>query len=81
MPTGHVKFFKAEKGFGFITPDHGGPDLFVHISRCPDYIETLQEGQNVTYDEQPSRKKPGTLEAVNVRPSEATVMQRRAQIR
>ncbi len=81
MPTGHVKFYKAEKGFGFITPDNGGPDLFVHISRCPDYLETLQEGQPVTYDEQPSRKKPGALEAVNVRPSEATVMQRRARVR
>jgi cold shock protein len=56
MPTGHVKFYKAEKGFGFITPDNGGPDVFVHISRCQDYIETLQEGQRVTYDEQPSQK-------------------------
>lgn len=76
MPTGHVKFYKAEKGFGFITPDNGGPDLFVHISRCPDYIETLQQGQPVTYDEHPSRKKPGTVEAVNVRPAEATVLPR-----
>ncbi len=61
MPTGQVKFFKAEKGFGFITPDNGGLDLFVHISRCPDYIETLQQGQPVTYDEHSSRKSPVLL--------------------
>jgi CspA family cold shock protein len=76
MPTGHVKFYKAEKGFGFITPDNVGPDLFVHIYRCPNYIEALQQGQPVTYDEHPSRKKPGTLEAVNVRPAEGTVLPR-----
>ncbi len=81
MPTGHVKFYKAEKGFGFITPDNGGPDLFVHISRCPDYLETLQQGQRVTYDGQPSRKKPGTLEVINVRLAEATLLQRRARIK
>jgi CspA family cold shock protein len=67
---------RSRENFGFITPDNGGPDLFVHISQCPDYIETLQQGQPVMYDEHPSRKKPGTLEAVNVRPAEATVLPR-----
>ena len=51
MVTGTVKFFNAQKGFGFITPDTGGKDIFVHISAVERAgMSTLNEGQRVSYD-------------------------------
>ena len=51
MTTGTVKFFNATKGFGFIQPDDGGNDAFVHISAVERAgLRTLVEGQKVTYD-------------------------------
>jgi CspA family cold shock protein len=50
MPTGSVKWFDAHKGFGFITPDGGGPDVFVHHSVLPPGIDSLDEGQQVEYE-------------------------------
>ena len=48
MPTGTVKFFATDKGFGFIAPDGGGPDVFVHISILERArLATLNEGQRV----------------------------------
>jgi CspA family cold shock protein len=48
METGTVKFFNAVKGFGFITPDGGGPDLYVHVSSFLDSeFAVLEEGQRV----------------------------------
>ena len=64
MATGTVKFFNATKGFGFITPDSGGEDLFVHVSALPPG-NTLTEGQKVSYDVGQGKKGPN---AENVKP-------------
>lgn len=50
MTPGTVKFFNETKGFGFIQPDNGGPDMFVHISAVErSGMRTLHEGQKVTF--------------------------------
>ena len=57
MTEGTVKFFNAQKGFGFITPDDGGGDAFVHISAVEaSGLGMLNEGQRVSYDLQDDRK-------------------------
>ena len=67
MDTGTVKWFNERKGFGFITPDGGGEDLFVHYSKITgDGFRTLQEGQKVEFEQGQGPKGP---EATNVRPS------------
>jgi CspA family cold shock protein len=59
MPTGTVKWFSDEKGFGFITPDDGSKDLFVHQSAIVgDGFRTLQEGAKVTYQAESGDKGP-----------------------
>ena len=59
MPQGTVKFFSDEKGFGFITPDEGGKDLFVHHSAIiGDGYRSLQENAKVSYDEEADAKGP-----------------------
>jgi CspA family cold shock protein len=52
MPTGTVKWFNDAKGFGFITPDGGGEDLFAHFSaiNTSGGFKTLKEGQKVTFE-------------------------------
>jgi CspA family cold shock protein len=56
MTIGTVKWFNAVKGFGFITPDEGGKDAFVHISAVERAgIAGLDEGQRVEYELQPGR--------------------------
>ena len=51
MQTGTVKWFNAQKGFGFIQPDAGGPDVFVHISAVERAgMSTLKEGQKISYE-------------------------------
>ncbi|MDS1135549.1 cold-shock protein [Nitratireductor indicus] len=51
MNTGTVKFFNTTKGFGFISPENGGADVFVHISAVERAgIASLAEGQKVTFD-------------------------------
>lgn len=51
MATGTVKWFNAQKGFGFIQPSNGGKDVFVHISAVERAgLGTLQEGQTISYD-------------------------------
>ena len=59
MTAGTVKFFNADKGFGFITQDDGGPDLYVHYSaiQTPGY-KSLKEGTRVTYEVTQSPKGP-----------------------
>ncbi len=56
MATGKVKFFNDEKGFGFITPDDGGKDLFVHVSGIES--GTLAENDTVEYEVGEGRKGP-----------------------
>ncbi|MEQ8347165.1 MAG: cold-shock protein [Sneathiellaceae bacterium] len=51
MPTGTVKWFNGTKGYGFIEPQNGGPDAFVHISAVERAgLSTLREGQKVEYE-------------------------------
>ncbi|MDW9689333.1 cold-shock protein [Sinorhizobium meliloti] len=66
MATGKVKFFNTDKGFGFITPETGGTDVFVHVSALQ-YGDVLKEGQTVSYDLGQDRK-TGKSKAENVRP-------------
>lgn len=61
MQEGTVKFFNETKGFGFIKPDNGGPDIFVHISALQG--TTLRENDKVTFEVQEGKKGPN---AVNV---------------
>ena len=65
MPTGTVKFFNTEKGYGFIKPDTAAPDLFVHISAVTPLGRQLRDGEKVTFDVEPDRK-TGKQRAVNV---------------
>ena len=70
MPQGTVKFFKTDKGYGFIEQDDGGNDVYVHVSELEKTgISSLADGQKVTFDVDPD-KKPGRLRAVNVRIAE-----------
>lgn len=62
MANGVVKWFNSEKGFGFIQPEDGSKDLFVHISNVNGGA-SLEEGEKVTYEAQEGRKGP---EAGNV---------------
>ena len=66
MNNGTVKWFNAEKGYGFISNDNGGGDVFVHFSAIvSDGYKTLAEGQKVTYDTETDSRN-GKLRAVNV---------------
>jgi cold shock protein len=57
MATGTVKWFNAQKGFGFIEPDGGGQDAFVHISAVERAgMSDLKEGQKISYDLEDDRK-------------------------
>ena len=67
MATGTVKWFNDAKGYGFITPEDGSKDLFVHHSSITgDGFKSLAEGAVVTYDERAGAKGP---EATNVTPT------------
>ncbi len=67
MSTGKVKWFNAEKGYGFIANDEGGEDLFVHFSAIQtDGFRTLDEGQKVSFEIEKDPKNPSKLRAANV---------------
>ena len=66
MATGTVKFFNQSKGFGFITPDEGGNDVFVHISAVQaSGLPGLNDGQKVSFETEPDRRGKGP-KAVNL---------------
>jgi CspA family cold shock protein len=58
MSKGTVKFFNDAKGFGFITPDDGGKDVFVHINGC---LEDIREGDTVSFEVEEGRKGPNAV--------------------
>ena len=67
MAVGTVKFFNAQKGFGFITPEDGGTDVFVHISAVEQAgLTTLHEGQRVSFDAVMDQKR-GKTNAQNLK--------------
>jgi cold shock protein len=69
MPTGTVKFFNESKGFGFIQPEGGGQDAFVHISDVErSGMSTLKENQRVTYDVEDDQR--GKKKACNLKPAD-----------
>ncbi|TCI99147.1 MULTISPECIES: transcription antiterminator/RNA stability regulator CspE [Aeromicrobium] len=66
MATGTVKWFNAEKGFGFIAPDDGGEDVFAHFSSIQSSgYRSLDENQKVEFDVEQGQK---GLQAANIRP-------------
>ena len=68
--TGTVKFFNQTKGFGFITPDQGGKDVFVHITAVErSKIGTLDEGMRVSFETEPD-KRGKDPKAVNLEPAQ-----------
>ena len=63
MPEGTVKWFNADKGFGFIAPSEGGEDLFVHFSAIQaEGFKTLDEGQRVSFNVGQGQKGPQATE-------------------
>jgi CspA family cold shock protein len=67
MASGTVKWFNEKKGFGFISPEDGGADVFVHFSAIiSDGFKTLAEGQAVSYEVESGAKGP---QATNVKPA------------
>jgi cold shock protein len=66
MATGKVKWFNDAKGFGFITPDDGGKDLFAHVSAIQGGLKSLKEGQKVSFDVTTG---PKGKQAANIRPT------------
>ena len=67
MNNGTVKWFNSEKGFGFISNDNGGDDVFVHFSAIQsEGYKSLAEGQKVTFDTESDPKDSRKLRAVNV---------------
>ena len=66
MPQGEVKWFNDSKGYGFITPDDGSPDVFAHYSEIQgEGFKTLTEGQKVDFEVTQGQKGP---RAANIRP-------------
>ena len=70
MNNGTVKWFNAEKGYGFISNDDGGEDVFVHFSAiASEGFKTLAEGQKVTFDTEVDTRNSSKIRAINVCPA------------
>jgi CspA family cold shock protein len=70
MPVGTVKFFNDSKGYGFISPDDGGTDAFVHITAVERAgLRTLQQNQRVSFDLEDDQR--GKTKAVNIQTVDA----------
>lgn len=66
MPIGTVKWFNPTKGYGFIQPEEGGPDVFVHISAVQQAgLQQLNDGQRISFDVESDRR--GKTSATNLR--------------
>lgn len=66
MQVGTVKFYNEQKGFGFIAPDNGGPDVFVHATALERAgMRSLREGQKVTFDTEKDRRS-GKMAVANI---------------
>ena len=69
MPTGTVKWFNSQKGYGFIEPEQGGKDVFVHVSAVENSgMRGLVEGQKVSFEIETDRRN-GKTSAVNLQPA------------
>ena len=67
MTVGTVKFFNATKGYGFIEPDDGTPDAFIHISAVERAgLSSLNEGQKISYELQPGRNGKSSAEDISI---------------
>ena len=66
MVTGTVKRWNGDRGFGFIAPDEGGDDIFVHVRSLVGGGDCLREGQRVRFNERPSSRHAGKFEAIEV---------------
>lgn len=65
--NGKVKWFNAERGYGFIKDDDGGPDVFAHFSAIEgDGYKTLEEGEKVSYEIEADTKDKNRVRAVNI---------------
>ena len=74
MPTGNVKWFNHRKGFGFIEPDAGGSDVFIHVTAVQAAgLETLADGQRIEYEM--GQGKDGREIATNLKPLDAAADQ------
>lgn len=74
MTTGTVKFFNEQKGYGFIQPENGGQDAFVHITAVERAgMRTLRQDQRISYDLQQDNR--GKMSAVNLKPADDAAAQ------
>lgn len=76
MPRGKVKFYDAEKGFGFLT-DEDGSSVYVHASVLPDQMTTLRPGTRVEFDVADGRRGPSALSVRLLEPAPSVVRARR----
>jgi len=66
MPIGTVKWFNSTKGYGFIQPEGGGPDVFVHVSAVQQAgLQQLNDGQRISFDVEPDHR--GKTSAINLK--------------
>ena len=79
MPRGKVKFYDAEKGFGFILDDEDGQSVYVHASTLPEGVTTLRPGARVEFDMVDGRRGPQVLALQLLEPVPSVSRARRAK--